>query len=91
MTAIPGVERQAEVPETGANTAAAEQRLLRSRSTAAASRSPARAGVVFGLFLIAVGVVALANEVLLVDWDVLWPVVLIGLGGLLLLTASSRR
>jgi phage shock protein PspC (stress-responsive transcriptional regulator) len=49
------------------------------------------AGLVFGVLLIAVGVLALANEVLLVDWDVLWPVALIVLGGGLLLAASSRR
>lgn len=54
--------------------------------------SPARgAGLAFGLLLIGAGALALANEVLLVDWDVLWPVALIVLGGGLLLAASSRR
>lgn len=52
--------------------------------------SPARgAGLIFGFLLIAVGVLALANEVLLVDWDVLWPVALVALGFVLLL--SARR
>jgi phage shock protein C len=56
-----------------------------------ANPSARGAGLVFGVLLIAVGALALANEVLLVDWDLLWPVALIVLGGVLLLAASSRR
>jgi phage shock protein C len=61
------------------------------RSTMAGAGSQTRAGLVFGLFLIAVGVLALANEVLLVDWDVLWPVALVVLGGAIVLVAGNRR
>jgi phage shock protein PspC (stress-responsive transcriptional regulator) len=54
--------------------------------------SPARgAGVVFGFLLIAIGVAALANEVLLVDWDVLWPIAFVVLGGGLIVLASRRN
>jgi len=153
MTAIPGAEQPANVPETpSGNAPAAERRFLRSRrnrvlagvcggiaeyygsdvtavrlltvllavftgfvpllfvylvvaivvpdhaegapvidSTNAAG-SPARgAGLVLGLALIAFGVVALANELLHVDWDVLWPVVLIVLGGGFFMAAAGRR
>jgi phage shock protein C len=59
---------------------------------ATAVGTPARgASVVFGVVLIAVGVLALANELFLVDWDVLWPVVLVVLGGGLLIAAAGRR
>ena len=60
-------------------------------STPAAGSSARGAGLVFGVLLIAFGVLALANEVLLVDWDVLWPVLFIVLGGGLLLAAAGRR
>jgi phage shock protein C len=54
--------------------------------------TPARgAGLAIGLVLIGAGALALANELLLVDWDVLWPVALIVVGGGLLLAASNRR
>jgi hypothetical protein len=59
-------------------------------STTGAPSQARGAGLVFGVLLIAVGVLALANEVLLVDWDVLWPIALVALGGGLLLTASRR-
>ena len=48
------------------------------------------AGLVIGMLLVAVGVLALANEALLVDWDVLWPFVLVALGGGLILVAYRR-
>jgi phage shock protein C len=48
------------------------------------------AGLVIGMLLVAVGVIALANEFLLVDWDVLWPFVLVALGGGLILVAYRR-
>jgi phage shock protein C len=72
------------VPERGADGSAPDQAQL-------AGSSARGAGLVFGVLLIAAGGLALANEVFLVDWDVLWPVALIVLGGGLLLAASSRR
>ena len=154
MTAIPGAEQPADLPESPSAPAApaAERRFLRSRTnrvlagvcggiaeyygsdvtavrlltvliavftgfvpllvvylvvaivvpdhadgpasvgaTPATGPSARGAGLVFGVLLIAFGVLALANEVLLVDWDVLWPVLFIVLGGGLLLAAAGRR
>ena len=60
-------------------------------ATTAAAAAPTRgAGLVIGVLLVAVGVLALANEFLLVDWDVLWPFVLVALGGGLILVAYRR-
>ena len=59
-------------------------------STAGVAAPTRGAGVVIGLFLVAVGVLALANEVLLVDWDVLWPFALVALGGGLIVVAYRR-
>ena len=60
-------------------------------TTTAAVAAPTRgAGLVIGVLLVAVGVLALANEVLLVDWDVLWPFALVALGGGLILVAYRR-
>ena len=43
-----------------------------------------------GVLLMAIGLVALANQTLGVDWDLLWPIVLIALGGTLLIAAPRR-
>lgn len=59
-------------------------------STAGVAAPTRGAGVVIGLFLVAIGVLALANEVLLVDWDVLWPFALVALGGGLIVVAYRR-
>ena len=59
-------------------------------STAGIGAPTRGAGLVIGVFLIAIGVLALANEVLLVDWDVLWPFALVALGGGLIVVASRR-
>ena len=48
------------------------------------------AGLVIGVILVAIGILALANEVLLVDWDVLWPFALVALGGGLIVAANRR-
>ena len=58
--------------------------------TAAVAAPTRGAGLVIGVLLVAVGVLALANEFLLVDWDVLWPFVLVALGGGLILVAYRR-
>ena len=52
--------------------------------------SPGRGAILVGLVLIVAGVAALGNEVLNVDWDVLWPVALIAFGGVIV-TAAWRR
>jgi len=52
--------------------------------------SPGRGAILVGVVLIVAGVAALGNEVLNVDWDVLWPVALIAFGGVIV-TAAWRR
>jgi phage shock protein PspC (stress-responsive transcriptional regulator) len=59
-------------------------------STAGVGAPTRGAGVVIGVFLVAIGVLALANEFLLVDWDVLWPFALVALGGGLIVVAYRR-
>ena len=59
-------------------------------STAGIGAPTRGAGLVIGVFLVAIGVLALANEVLLVDWDVLWPFALVALGGGLIVVAYRR-
>jgi hypothetical protein len=47
---------------------------------------PGQGALVVGALLLAVGAIGLANELFRVDWDVLWPVALLVLGGALVLT-----
>jgi len=61
------------VPERGAVQAPA--------SNGGAAARPASVGsgvLIFGVILIAIGLAGLANEVLRVDWDLIWPFALIG-------------
>jgi phage shock protein C len=50
---------------------------------------PGRGALFVGVVLILVGIAALGNEAFNVDWDVLWPVLLIVFGGALV--AVARR
>jgi phage shock protein C len=52
--------------------------------------APGRGAIVVGVVLIVAGVAALGNEVLNVDWDVVWPIALIAFGGVIV-TAAWRR
>jgi phage shock protein C len=52
--------------------------------------APGQGGLVIGVVLIAFGAIALVNQVWRVDWDVLWPVALLALGGALVLAARPR-
>lgn len=49
-----------------------------------------QAGLVFGVLLVAVGILAFANEMFRIEWDLLWPFVLIVLGGMLVFAAQRR-
>jgi hypothetical protein len=47
---------------------------------------------VVGVGLVLIGVWFLVREyVPAVDWDLLWPVILIGIGALILVSSSRRR
>jgi phage shock protein C len=52
---------------------------------------PGQGALIFGMILIVAGVAALANELFHVDWDLLWPVALVGVGGLLVVLAMRRE
>ena len=52
---------------------------------------PGQAALVVGVLLIVAGVAAFASQWLQVNWDQLWPLLLIGMGGLLVLVAARRR
>jgi phage shock protein C len=52
--------------------------------------SPGQGRLILGIVLVGVGLVALANEVFRVDWDLLWPAGLILLGGGLVFAAQRR-
>lgn len=49
------------------------------------------AGIVFGAILIVIGAWFLVRQYVLIDWDVVWPVIVIGLGALLIAGAMRRR
>jgi phage shock protein C len=57
-----------------------------------AERREGRAGVVVGVGLVLLGAWFLVREYLPpIDWGLLWPVVLIGIGALILVTSARRR
>jgi phage shock protein C len=59
---------------------------------AAEPRSEGRAGIVVGVGLVLIGLWFLVREyVPAFDWDLVWPVILIGIGALILITSSRRR
>lgn len=67
--------------ETGWTTAEPEPR-----------RSDSRAGLVVGIGLVLLGVWFLVREYLPpIDWGLIWPVILIGIGGLILVTTSRNE
>lgn len=53
---------------------------------------PGQTAVVLGALLVLIGIVGFANVWLHVDWDLVWPFALIGLGAVLVvMTARPRR
>jgi hypothetical protein len=49
--------------------------------------APGQGGLIVGAVLIGVGILALLNRTFNVEWDLLWPVALVVLGGAILLAA----
>lgn len=58
---------------------------------APASVAPGQVALIFGALLIIVGIAGFANLWFRVAWEQIWPLALIGVGALLLLTAARRR
>jgi phage shock protein C len=60
-----------------------------------AARAPRRAGrdgsFLFGAVLLGLGALFLLRELLRVDWDLVWPILLLGVGGWLVFRASRPR
>jgi phage shock protein C len=91
--ATAGPTTAADAEGTGASTATeGGPPVPAANAPAAAPRSDGRAGIVVGVGLVVIGVWFLVREyVPAIDWDLLWPVILIGIGGLILITSSRRR
>lgn len=71
------------LPESGATPAGGV-------SVAPRRIDPGQGALIVGVVLIVGGVAALANELLRVDWAVLWPAALIALGGVVVIMALRR-
>jgi len=54
------------------------------------ARSPGEGGLILGVMLVGLGLLALGNEVFRIDWNLLWPIGLILLGGGLVFAARRR-
>jgi phage shock protein C len=59
-------------------------------ATAGVAVSPGQAGLLMGLLLVGIGCLALANEIFRIDWALLWPLALVGLGAALVVGAQRR-
>ena len=84
-------EPEAAAAETASDPATGE--VVAPLATPAPARSSGgSAGVVVGIGLVAIGVWFFVREYLPdIDWGLLWPLVLVGIGALILVTAMRRR
>lgn len=61
-------------------------------ATTTEPRGDGRAGIVVGVGLVIVGVWFLLREYLPdIDWSLIWPLVIVGIGALILVTSMRRR
>lgn len=60
-------------------------------STPSRPAGAGNAGIVFGAILILLGAWFLVRQYVRIDWDVVWPIVVIGLGAVLIAGAMRRR
>ena len=52
--------------------------------------TPGNGALIVGMIFIAIGVAGFAREVLQVDWDLIWPLALIGIGAAFVLLTFRR-
>ena len=52
--------------------------------------APGQGGLIVGIVFVAVGAMALVNQWFRVDWQLMWPVVLIAIGGVVVFAATGR-
>ncbi len=85
--AIPEEPKAAAQPSIGS-----DGEPMPAAEAAPVERREGRAGVVVGVGLVLVGAWFLVREYLPpINWNLLWPVVLIGIGALILVTSARRR
>ncbi len=71
---------------------AAESTQYAESTEPAESAQPGNGGLIVGLLLVGAGIWFLVREyVPAIDWTLIWPVILIAVGGLILVTSSRRR
>jgi phage shock protein C len=58
---------------------------------ATASVAPSQTPLVLGTLLVLIGIAGFANVWLHIDWEQVWPVVLIGLGAVMIVAAIRHR
>ena len=61
-----------------------------SAATGGVTLAPGQGRLILGIVLVAVGILGLADRLFWIEWEMLWPVALIVLGGVIVL-ASYRR
>ena len=66
--------------------------VVSARQPAEARASDGRAGIVVGIGLVLIGVWFLLREYLPeIDWSLIWPIVIVGIGAVILVTSMRRR
>jgi phage shock protein C len=56
-----------------------------------ATRTPGQAALVLGTLLVLIGIAGFANVWLHIDWEQVWPIVVIGVGAAMVVAASRPR
>jgi phage shock protein C len=89
------------IPEAPLATDANEAHLVGSEPGSEPTSAPAserssgvdsgRAGIIVGIGLVLLGAWFLVREYLDIDWSLIWPLALVAIGGLILVTSARRR
>jgi phage shock protein C len=90
-TAPAGAPGQGQAPPGGVPTSWPEDWGRDARPSWDAGFRPERAGIIAGGVLIALGVWFLVKDYVAINWDLVWPVAVIALGGVLIVGAMRRH